>query len=163
MPEKISKVPKASLIKQTKKAKHSGVKFWLNDDSYKRLNNSDDSLSNILSLYSIKKTISNFIEITSKIPVKVVYAGNQSYVTKDKVVTISADLTDFDTVVGLSLHESSHISFSELDIYKEMYDGVCSHIFKSQSIRNLVQKYEKICGLNKLELFRYWKNFSNWM
>ncbi len=121
--KKSKKVAKASKIKKSTKAANESTRFWLDERSYYRLGNraSSASLDSVLNLYTIKNTISNFVRITSKKSVKVIYAGSQSMVDKYKTVTISANLDDFDKVVGLSLHESSHISFSVLEIYEKLY------------------------------------------
>lgn len=111
-----------SYIKRAWREKNEGVKYWLNRDSFENLKRSSGmSLEKTLSLYTIKNTISNFVRITSKKSVNVKYFGNDS-MTDGNTVYISANLDDFDTVVGLALHESSHLEYSVCNIYKMIYD-----------------------------------------
>jgi hypothetical protein len=99
--------------------------YWLKDDLFNN-NNVDgtsdkDKHSNLLTLASYKRAISNFVNIVTNDDIKVMFdeRGTNSY-TDGKTVTISAkmDDTEFDPVVGLALHEASHIKltdFSSLD------------------------------------------------
>ncbi len=99
--------------------------YWLKDDLFNN-NNGDgtsdkDKHSNLLTLASYKRAISNFVNIVTNDDIKVMFdeRGTNSY-TDGKTVTISAkmDDTEFDPVVGLALHEASHIKltdFSSLD------------------------------------------------
>jgi hypothetical protein len=99
--------------------------YWLKDDLFNN-NNVDgtsdkDKHSNLLTLASYKRAISNFVNIVTNDDIKVMFdeRGTNSY-TDGKTVTISANMddTEFDPVVGLALHEASHIKltdFSSLD------------------------------------------------
>jgi len=181
---KVNKVKdnRPNIFKQTNREKHAGVKFWMDDYSYRRLYDSkpEDSLDKLLSLWSIKRTIANFVQITSNTPVKVKYAGTKSYVDPQRCVTISSDLKDYDGVVGLALHESSHISYSVLDIYHKLWELV-EKSFKNKMIPaistkpydKLIQSYWNIfkngSAFNAYDwnagllLFGNWKNLINWI
>jgi len=139
-----------NIFKSPKKEKNEAVRFWMDYRSYDRLYSNQekqtDSLENILSLYTIKNTISNFVKITSSKPVNVKYYGKDSSVDKQRTVTISSNLDDFDKVVGLSLHESSHISFSELAIYEEIFKAcsLTSYPGVEQRAKDFAREYAKI-------------------
>ena len=173
--KKNKKSDRPNIFKKSTQAKNAGIKFWMDDWSYRRLYNSkpEDSLEQILSLYSIKKTISNFVQITSNTPVHVIYKGSQSSVDKYKSITISSDLKDFDSVVGLSLHESSHLSFSILDLYETLYQYVEYSFAKKYIVVNsnteiddLLRRYWAILKNDwnqGMQLFMDWKNIINWL
>ena len=69
-----------------------------------------------------KRAIGNFVRIVSgeNIPVRFMTRGD-SY-TDGKSVTISANINErnFDHVVGLALHEGSHIAYSDFDMFSEV-------------------------------------------
>ena len=99
--------------------------FWLKDDLFDDvddgLNVVESKHSNLMALASYKKSIGNFVNIVTNdnIPVTFDVRGNDSY-TDGKSVVISSkmDDKDFDSTVGLALHEGSHIKltdFSTLD------------------------------------------------
>lgn len=176
MPERVN------IFKKSTKSKHDAVRFWMDDYSYSNYyngSNQESSLSKLFSLYTIKNTISNFIQITSEKNVKVKYFGSESNVDPENNVTISADLDDFDSVVGLALHESSHISLSANSIYKELYELIAASEhekrFKSYhtnpKIEKIVSRYYDIIksGIKDdrtlfsaiLFLFKYFKNLLN--
>jgi hypothetical protein len=100
-------------------------RFWIDDSLFQSKDSSDiksDNLDKILRLASYKKAISNFVKIVSNqnIPVKF-NSGNESY-TDGTTVTISAKMNDkeFDSTVGLSLHEASHIKLSDFKLLSEL-------------------------------------------
>ena len=69
-----------------------------------------------------KRAIGNFVRIVSgeNIPVRFMSRGD-SY-TDGKTVTISSNINErnFDHVVGLALHEGSHIAYSDFEIFKDV-------------------------------------------
>ena len=69
-----------------------------------------------------KRAIGNFVRIVSgeNIPVRFMSRGD-SY-TDGKSVTISSNINErnFDHVVGLALHEGSHIAYSDFEVFREV-------------------------------------------
>lgn len=98
--------------------------FWLDNktkrDLKKKRKGSEDF--DPASLASVKRSISQFVQILTgrRIPVKYRTQG-QSFTDGNEVV-ISADITDetFDQVVGLALHEASHIVKSNFNIFENI-------------------------------------------
>ena len=78
-----------------------------------------------IQMASNQRAIANFVRIVSgqNIPVKYTQRGD-SY-TDGKNVTISANINDknFDHVVGLALHEGSHIAFSDFELLADALRG----------------------------------------
>ena len=75
-----------------------------------------------MSLAGHKRAIGNFVRIVSgeNIPVKFMTRGDSF--TDGKSVTISSNINEknFDHVVGLALHEGSHIAYSDFEVFKEV-------------------------------------------
>jgi hypothetical protein len=103
--------------------KYTNSSFWLSDDFL-----SDgvdvltgvatkDNTTHLIRLAGYRRAIANFVRlVTNKdIPVRFEERGN-SY-TDGKSVTIAANLNDkdFDSAVGLALHEGSHIKLTSFD------------------------------------------------
>jgi hypothetical protein len=100
-----------------KKPKHQkqASDFWMEDYfDHEHQEKGDD----IMELSSYRRAVANFVRIVTgdNIPVKF-STGNDSY-TNGKEVTISAStkLQDRDSMVGLALHEGSHIKLTDFKL-----------------------------------------------
>src|SRR5210317_2001569 len=104
--------------------------FWLDSSIFE---DSDDNLSTVekksndlMKLMAYKRSIRNFVSIVTgqSIPVTFDSRGDDSY-TDGKEVVISAKLDDkeFDPVVGLALHEGSHIALTDFETLTKMRNG----------------------------------------
>lgn len=94
-------------------------RYWLDENLYEDLKlkysiNPNICLGELVEKSLILKTISNFVNIITdgneNIDVK--FEGQEAK-ADSKEIFISADVEDFDLVCGLSLHESSHIKYSQ--------------------------------------------------
>ena len=102
--------------------------FWLDqsiiEDS--ELNTIEKKSNDLMKLMSYKRSIGNFVSIVTgkSIPVTFDGRGDNSYTDGNEVV-ISAKLDDkeFDPVVGLALHEGSHIALTDFTTLTEMNRG----------------------------------------
>ena len=102
--------------------------FWLDssifeEDHDDNLNTVEKKSSDLMKLMAYKRSIGNFVSIVTgkSIPVTFDGRGDDSY-TDGKEVVISAKLDDkeFDPVVGLALHEGSHIALTDFDVLRNM-------------------------------------------
>ncbi len=108
--------------------------FWLdndffNDDRYDMLGDEIQSKpkgKDPMKLAGYRRAIGNFVRIVTgeAIPVKFNTSGD-SY-TDGKTVTISASLKDkdFDSAVGLALHEGSHIKMTDFNTLRTLEDFI---------------------------------------
>ena len=104
--------------------------FWLDSSITEDL--SDDMTTvekksaDLMKLMAYKRSIRNFVNIVTgqNIPVTFDGRGDDSF-TDGNSVTISAKLDDkeFDPVVGLALHEGSHIALTDFDTLKDLRNG----------------------------------------
>ena len=116
-----------------KKSAGSSSSFWLDDDFF-----NDDNYDVLgeevvkpkgkdpMKLAGYRRAIGNFVRIVTgeAIPVKFNTSGD-SY-TDGETVTISASLKDkdFDSAVGLALHEGSHIKLTDFNVLKTLEDFI---------------------------------------
>ena len=108
---------------------YSNSSFWMDDDF---LSTSRDFKGTAIKpsldyvkLAGYKRAIANFVKIvTNKDNIPVIYSsGEQSY-TDGKHVVISSKLdgSEFDSTVGLALHEGSHIALTDFKLSKSLLD-----------------------------------------
>jgi len=88
-------------------------KFWIDYDFFSPIDG--DSKLDYIALSSYKRAVSNFVNIVTGESIKVNFNVTGDSYTDGKTVTISSkiDETDFDPIVGLALHEGSHIKLTD--------------------------------------------------
>ena len=106
------------------KLKSSYSSFWLDkslfldEDKYEVTSDVERRSNDIMKLVSYKRAVSNFVNIVTGMPIRVTFdeRGTDSY-TNGKEVVISSKMDDgeFDPVVGLALHEGSHIKLTDFE------------------------------------------------
>lgn len=99
--------------------------------------------NDLMKLMSYKKSISNFVNIVTGKSIPVTFDGRGDSYTDGKSVVISAKLDDkeFDPVVGLALHEGSHIAFlTDFKVLNHLLSGILP---KSIDTNVLMDKYGK--------------------
>lgn len=119
----------------------SNSSFWMSDDDLDKTSGKD-----LLKLAGYKRAIGNFVRIvTGKDNIPVSYSsGHQSY-TDGKTVVLSAKLDEkeFDSIVGLALHEGSHIALTDFNYTQVqlrpgswVMDKICNY-YESRGIKVL--------------------------
>ena len=111
------------------KLKSSYSSFWLDksmfldEDKYEVTSDVERRSNDIMKLVSYKRAVSNFVNIVTGMPIRVTFdeRGTDSY-TNGKEVVISSKMDDgeFDPVVGLALHEGSHIKLTDFETLHKM-------------------------------------------
>lgn len=111
----------------TKTAQHSS--YWLDKDLFRvpdrgTIGGDDDTydISTIARYAAVRRAIANFVSILSGKNVPVEFSSGQSSYTDGQAVVISAenDPSKFDTMVGLALHEASHILLTKFHFLNYM-------------------------------------------
>jgi hypothetical protein len=89
--------------------------------------------SEILRLAGIKHAISNFVRILTGRPISVKFSSGQDSYTNADVVVISASTKEksFDAVVGLALHEATHIQHKYFVDFFRSYVEHCDAMIPS--------------------------------
>lgn len=97
-------------------------RYWLDDELFDQDDSLPESpegadLQKIARLAAIRRAVSNFVSILSgkNIPVQF-SSGKQSYTDGDRVVIAADDdPSKFDVMVGLALHEGSHVLLTDFE------------------------------------------------
>lgn len=115
------------IAKSTKKfMPKKASSFWMDeglfDYNYDRAVRGKDYVK----LAGYQRAIGNFVRILTGKNVPVQYADKGNSFTDGTTVTISSriDEKDFDPIVGLALHEGSHILLSDFDLLKRLYSVI---------------------------------------
>jgi hypothetical protein len=93
--------------------------FWMDDDFLTKESSTPGSKVDIVKLAGYKRAISNFVRIvTNKDNIRVTYSSGDSSYTDGETVVISSKLDEkeFDSTVGLALHEGSHIALTDFKL-----------------------------------------------
>ena len=131
---------------------HSSSNYWLKDSIFEKRHSyffDDDETPESTSKYDnmqlaqYQRAISNFVRIlTGRNDIKVDYnSGGTSY-TDGKGITLSANIKEkeFDTAVGLALHEASHILYTDFDaLSKYLWSFKSDMINQRKILINLVE------------------------
>ena len=109
-----------------------------------------------IQLAQYRRAISNFVNIVtgrSDIPVR--FQSNDSSYTDGKAVMIGSkiDEKNFDPVVGLALHEGSHIKLSDFDFLRNLESSITEEIYLDA---------EKI-GYSRYDVIGHVKNLLNYV
>ena len=117
------------------KSNDSNSSFWM-DDTYGRRTSIFDSWDgdeevkkpkvDTIALAAYRRSIANFVNIvTGRNDIPVTFSSGDDSYTDGKKVVISSNIKDknFDSIVGLALHEGSHIKLSDFDFLKELAGG----------------------------------------
>jgi len=140
--------------------------FWLDssifEDESNELTSVEKKSNDLMKLMAYKRSIGNFVNIVTgkSIPVTFDGRGEDSYTDGTEVV-ISAKLDDkeFDPVVGLALHEGSHIALTDFTTLTEMKRGYLPTTIDKEWMSNRYQcetdELSRIVSNNLKSLLNY--------
>ena len=140
--------------------------FWLDssifEDETTELTSVEKKSNDLMKLMAYKRSIRNFVNIVTgqNIPVTFDGRGDDSY-TDGKEVVISAKLDDkeFDPVVGLALHEGSHIALTDFDTLTSLRYGELPTTIDKEWLANRYQcevdEVYKVISNNLKSLLNY--------
>ena len=96
----------------------SNSSFWLDSKSFQSTPG-ERNATDFIALAGYQRAVANFVRIvTGRTDIPVLYSSGRDSYTDSKCVVLSAKLEqkEFDTAVGLALHEGSHIAHTKFDI-----------------------------------------------
>lgn len=102
--------------------KNAGSRFWMDETMFVRKQNASANSADLMRYASVKRAIANFVRIVTSKNIPVRYSTGGTF-TDGKVVTIGANgikTNEFDSTVGLALHEASHILLSDFNLLKKL-------------------------------------------
>ena len=107
----------------------SNSSFWL-DESFtpNKIDSSGAAIRglDVVALAGYKRAIGNFVRIvTNRSDIKVEYSTKDTSYTDGQTVTISCKLNtnEFDSTVGLALHEASHIALTDFKLLADKFQN----------------------------------------
>ena len=117
--------------------------FWLKDydidwdfsddsDMVDVSSSDTQATADLIRLSSARRAISNYVTILTGKSIPVMFNDRNVSCTDGEVVYIGSDVNEknnFDVAVGLALHEASHIVYSNMELYKELYSNVPRSIY----------------------------------
>lgn len=114
--------------------------FWIGDDNVEIL----ESLEYIqlIKLAQYRRAISNFVNILTNRRIPVLFNTTDKNATDGEVVYLSPNISkrkDFDVAVGLSLHEGSHIVYSDFTMLKTLWQRTPRHLYDIAGPNNIDQ------------------------
>ena len=124
--------------------------WWLGNDFFKGEEDIltgevvTDRTSELIKLAGYRRAISNFVNIvTGKSDIPVRFEGRDSY-TDGKSVTISASIKDkdFDSTVGLALHEGSHVLLTDFNSLPHLELEISSWADGTDIYSTINEKYD---------------------
>ena len=106
-------------------------RFWMGEDNYQSLLQTEKKRGkDLLKLSQYKKAITNFVNIVSGENIPVKFNTTDCSYTDGKEVVIGANLSDknFDPIVGLAIHEASHIKLTDFTTLRDLETDVKSEL-----------------------------------
>lgn len=114
--------------------------YWMDTELFDDENELQDgeaeegiSIQRIQRLAGVRRAVSNFVNIlTARNDITVRYSsGKESYTDGKEVVIAADDNPDhFDSMVGLALHEGSHILLTDFSFLQEINNSIYNHLTK---------------------------------
>ena len=120
------------------KKNHSYSSFWMSEDTtvYKPTAvhgksgykiSTINNLAKLVKLSNYRRAIANFVKIVTSKDIPVLWASGNSCTDGNKVyITTGIKDSNFDVMVGLALHEASHIKLTDFKLPTEISD--CKHM-----------------------------------
>ena len=147
------------------KAAHST--YWIDDTSLfdfsDDVNKEDMDLSagidRIVKLATVRRAISNFVRIlTNDSSIVVKFSSGQNSYTDGKQVVIAADDNpkNFDPMVGLALHEGSHVLLSDFKFLNELRDREVFY----RSLHPRLRKMMKLKDVSQAKYADYYEQMN---
>lgn len=107
--------------------KHIHSEFWLDEfddlDSTVRV----DPTTRLIRLNMTRRAVANFVSILTGKNIPVIFSDTGENMTDGKVVYLSSDIDnpeDFDSLVGLALHEGSHVLLSDFRLVVDLWQNI---------------------------------------
>jgi len=141
--------------------KTSNSSFWMGDDFGRRTSIFDSwgeeevkkPKVDTIALASYRRSISNFVNIvTGRNDIRVTFKSGEDSYTDGKKVVISSNIKEknFDSTVGLALHEGSHILLSDFEFLRNLTGGF---VTDNETILKAEKKgYDKTSVLSHLKM-----------
>ena len=150
--------------------RNSNSSFWSNgslfDDNVDILTGEkqESKEADLLKLAGYRRAIANFVNIVTGDSIPVKFNNNDQSYTDGKEVVISGKINekDFDSTVGLALHEGSHIKLTDFQVLPNLYSYVPQEVkvavkrrfpdAEDWAVSNYIES--KLKNLGKMKIFK---------
>ena len=111
--------------------------FWLDDFDFDveddaELNEQSNLTASLIRLSMARRAIANFVSILTGKTIPVLFNDSGHNMTDGNVVYISSDIDetgDFDSSVGLALHEGSHVAFTDFRVVVDLWQNIPRELY----------------------------------
>lgn len=127
--------------------------FWMDEFDFEDFESQDDT-ARLIRMNMTRRAISNFVNILTGKSIPVIYNDADANMTDGKTVYLSADIDnpeDFDTMVGLALHEGSHVALTDFRVVTDIWQNVPRELYDIAGPK----------GFSKMEVVEFLKNVHN--
>lgn len=111
--------------------------FWLDNFDFDveddaELNEQSNITASLIRLSMARRAIANFVSILTGKTIPVLFNDSGHNMTDGNVVYISSDIDetgDFDSSVGLALHEGSHVAFTDFRVVVDLWQNIPRELY----------------------------------
>ena len=111
--------------------------FWLDNFDFDveddaELNEQSNLTASLIRLSMARRAIANFVSILTGKTIPVLFNDSGHNMTDGSVVYISSDIDetgDFDSAVGLALHEGSHVAFTDFRVVVDLWQNIPRELY----------------------------------
>lgn len=107
--------------------KHVHSEFWLDEFDDFDSTVEVDATTRLIRLNMTRRAVANFVSILTGKNIPVIFSDSGENMTDGKVVYLSSDIDqpeDFDSLVGLALHEGSHVLLSDFRLVVDLWQNI---------------------------------------
>lgn len=103
------------------------AQFWLGD-SY--------CIDDFVKMGEVRRAVANFVSIICNKDIIVKFFDGKESFTDGKTISLGCDLStgEIDYVVGLALHEASHIAYSDIPLMRNVWQKVPNELYSVSSL-----------------------------
>jgi len=157
-----SAIARTSKFWDTQSTKTDKSNYWLRGSLFDKKESmfkdttEKESRFDHFALAQYQRAITNFVHImTGNKDIAVKYITNGNSYTNGKTITLSASIKekDFDSNVGLALHEASHIIYTDFSLAKESIWGLYSFLENTDKLTS-DEKIKSIAAVGTRENFK---------
>jgi hypothetical protein len=127
--------------------------FWLDEFDFED-GEQVDKTARLIRLSMFRRSVANFVSILTGQSVPVVFNDSGHNMTDGTTVYLSSEienLEDFDSLVGLALHEGSHVVLTDFRVINDLWQNVPRELY------NIAEQK----GFSKADVASYLKNMLN--
>jgi hypothetical protein len=128
--------------------------FWLDEFDDFDSTVAVDSTTRLIRLNMSRRAVANFVSILTGKNIPVLFNDNGDNMTDGNVVYLSSDIgdpEDFDSLVGLALHEGSHVLLSDFRLVVDLWQNI------PRSLYNIAEPK----GFSKTDVASFLKTILN--